>query len=126
MPSSEGPWIFIPTGVLIPVKAMSSRFSTGMVQVLLRPGNWSFSSRPQPAISEHNQQHGHERDGQHGRETDRKCLRPCQRLEHSSLLCFEEKNRKKRDNDNYERQEQRWPDLFRGTDENSATIYLVR
>ena len=42
MPSSVGPWIFMPTGVLIPVSSMSSRFWTGMVQVLESPGNWSL------------------------------------------------------------------------------------
>ena len=40
----SGPWIFMPIGVLMPVSSMSRRFSTGMVQVLVRPGNWSFSS----------------------------------------------------------------------------------
>ncbi len=33
-----------PSGVLIPVSSMSRRFSTGMVQVFVRPGNWSFAS----------------------------------------------------------------------------------
>ena len=34
----------MPTGVLIPVSSMSRRFSTGIVQVFVSPGNWSFSS----------------------------------------------------------------------------------
>ena len=29
---------------MIPVNSMSRRFSTGMVQVFDRPGNWSFAS----------------------------------------------------------------------------------
>ena len=34
----------MPTAVLIPVNSISSRFCTGIVQVFVRPGNWSFSS----------------------------------------------------------------------------------
>ena len=44
MPSRFGPCTFMPSGVLMPVNSMSSRFSTGMVQVFERPGNWSLLS----------------------------------------------------------------------------------
>ena len=32
--------ILMPTGVLMPVESMSMRVLIGMVQALVRPGNW--------------------------------------------------------------------------------------
>ena len=34
----------MPTGVLMPVASMSSRVLMGMVQALVRPGNWTMAS----------------------------------------------------------------------------------
>jgi hypothetical protein len=38
------PKILMPTGVLIPVSSMSSRFRIGCVQTFGNPGNWSAAS----------------------------------------------------------------------------------
>ncbi len=42
--SRSGPATLMPTGVLMPVASMSMRVLMGMIQALVRPGNWTVAS----------------------------------------------------------------------------------